>query len=325
MSCPATGINGHIGLGGEVTHGTKGVIDTFVRMISENLRHVKDPYMSESLNPDWHDNVFFSAGRNEGPMVFELTYTGLELLWHSLFGTYVFGADAPEPGAHSHTFTFNPTTNSFPVGISAEAVRGIGGTSEQSFLGLHVTKVTIEYAARQVVRVTFDVLGTGTSFGAATAATFVSPKFVLPAHKSRMQLGAADFTIISGTVELAVPRAGDREHYGEALYKEACIQGRPVGNFSLLCEHNSDTGDDTEAFVQYYHDETEVVGLSIQHGGDIITGTTEYYFGMDATKSTIVAAFPAVQGPEINQLTIDGTITEGVEVKFINATGAQVT
>jgi len=319
------GINSHIGYGGEVTFGVKGTIDLFSCMISETLRHVKDPFMSECLTDGWHDDVYYSAGRNEGSVVFSSIYTGHELYWHSLFGTYVFGVDTPVAGAHQHAFTFVPSTNSFPVGISIEAVRGIGGTSEQTFLGMHVTKATIEFANRQILRTTFDMLGTGTSFGAATVASFPVFKPVLPAHKVLLQLGGNTFTVLSGTIEFEVPRDGAREHYGEALFKEAVIEGRPVASFSLVCEHNDATSEDTEAFVQDYIAGNEIVGLALQHQGDIIVGATKYDHSIAGNKAFITAAFPSAQDPGINQLTIDGMITEGLALTMINATGTIVT
>ena len=55
------GINSHVGYGAEVTYGVKGAIDLFNCIVSESLRHIKDPFMSESLKADWHDDVYYSA------------------------------------------------------------------------------------------------------------------------------------------------------------------------------------------------------------------------------------------------------------------------
>jgi hypothetical protein len=319
------GINSHIAYGGEVTHGTAGALDLFARIVSETLRHQKDPFMSESLEADWNQDVFFSAGRNEGSVVFETIYTGLELFWHSLFGTYVITPGSPEVGANTHVFAFNPTTNVFPKGITIEAVRGIGGALERSFLGMHVTKATLEFSPRQVMRATFDFLGTGQEKNTPTAATFPGYLPVLPAHKSVLTLGGDALTILSGSLEIEVPRAGDREHYGEPLYKEAVVQGRPVATFSLQCEHNDATGEDTEEFVQNYLDETEIDGLVITHSGDIVALATPYSLAISGSKAVITAAHPSAQNPEINQITIDGTITKGLLMTLINGTGTAVT
>lgn len=319
------GIIGHIGLGGETSFGSKGTIDQFLYIISETLHHQKDPFMSESANPGWHMDVFMSGGRNIGGVTFELTYTGLELLFHSIFGTYTFSVDTPVAGAHTHAFAFNPSTNSFPTGISAEVVRGIGGTREKSYLGLHVSKVTINFEPRKVPTITFDFLGTGFSSGAATSATFAVPSFVLPAHKNSLTIDGAIVTILSGSITFEVPRDGEREHYGEALYKEAVIIGRPMANFSFQVEQDDASGADTDALVEAYEEETEVSSLSIVHQGDIITGTTNEAMSISGTKAKITAAFPQNQGKTINTFSVDGTITQGLTMSFINDTGAQVT
>ena len=321
----AKSINAWVGYGAEVTHGTKGVIDLFNRIISSNLRHVKDTFTSESHSPDWHQDIYYSAGRNEGSLTFEQVYTGLELFYHSLMGTYTYSVDTPVAGANTHAFTFVPSTNSFPVGLSLEDIRGIGGTDELSYLGMHASKLTLEWAPRQAMHATFDFYGTGRSRSAATSETFPTLDLVLPAHKASLKLGGNELTVLSGSMDIEIPRASEREHYGEAYYKEAVVRGRPVANFSLECEFNDAVGADTDAFLVDFEDENEIVGLYLQSQGDIVTGATQEEFTITGAKAKIKASTPATQaGEEITTVTVEGQIYQGLSFTMINDT-AQVT
>jgi len=325
----AKGINAYLAYGGEVTHGTIGALDIFNRIVSESLVHIKEPFKTESLADGWHDDIYYSAGRNEGDVVLEEEYTGHELFWWSLFGTYVFGLDTPVAGAHTHTFTFVPSTNTFPVGISIQAVRGIGGTDEMNYLGMHVTKAVIEFANRAVQKTTFSMFGTGFSQTAATSPTFATFNPILPAHASTgagtISIGGNVLSILGGTIEIEVPRANDREHYGQTLYKEAVIVDRPICTFSLSCEFNDATGLNTELLFQNYLDEDEVTTVSIIHEGGIIVGATNYKQAITGVKAWVTGDGPSVQGPGIVPITINGEITEGLSLALINDTGAVVT
>lgn len=321
----AKGINAYIGYGGEgATPGTKGTIDLFSRLVSGSMKAMKDPFFSESLTPHWDGDMFYSAERAEGPLVFEVAYTGLELFWHSLFGTYTFSTATPVAGTHTHAFTFAPTTNAHPA-LSIEQVTGIGGSLEEAFLGCYPQKATIEFRPRQVPKVTFDMVGMGHSVGAATSPTIPADKYVLPAHKTTLTLGGAALTILSGSLEFEVPRQADREHYGETVYKEAVVRGRPKAQFSLECEWSDASGADVAAFRTNYHAGAEITGLVLTHQGDIITGATKYQWGIAATNAFIKAAFPSIQGEETVKCTVEGQVTGGLALTMINATAAQVT
>lgn len=319
------GIDSYIAYGGETAYGSAGTIDLFARIVSESLNHMKDTFRSESQDDDWHGDIYYSAGRNEGEIVFETIYTGLELFWHSLFGTYSHQSDTPVVGAHTHEFSFVPATNAFPTGITIQAVRGIASSKEMSYLGMHAAGATIEFANQQLVRTTFNMVGQGYGQGAATSPTFPTFKPVLPAHKSTLTIGGNTLSILGGTLEIQQQRPNDREHYGETLFKEPVIQGRPVATFSLNCEYNDDTGLDTQALFDDYLSENEITGLVVTHQGDIITGATQYEFSISGDKAWITGDSPAVQGPGIVPITINGEITEGLTVSLINDTGSPVT
>ena len=320
----AKGILSHTGFGGEATYGTKGAIDLFYRVLTENLRHVKDPFVSESLNPDWNDFIYYGQGKNEGSIVYEQGYTGLELLWHSLLGTYGYTADSPIATVNTHVFTYNPTTNAFPVGISIEAIRGIGGTKEVSYLGMKTMKATIEFTPGQLMRVTFDMAGQGFSRSAATSPSFPTDNFIVPNQKTVLNVGGSVLTVLSGSIEVEVILATDREHYGEILYKEPVIIGRPTGAISLECEYNDGTGADSDALMQAYEDETELNGCTLTHEGAILTGATKESFSVTGTKLWITEATPATTGFDITKVSVNGRIANGFSATMINQT-AQVT
>lgn len=316
------GINSWVGYGSEATYGTKGAIDRFFPIVTESLRHIKDTFTSESLSPDWHPTVYYSAGRNEGSLVFEQAYTGIELFWHSLLGTYVFTTGAPTAGVNTHLFLHVPATNASPK-LSIEDVRGVGGTDEATYLGMYATKATVEFSPRQTVRTTFDMVGQGVSHAAATAKTFPALSFVVPAAKSLLTLGGSSLPVLSGSVEIEVPRATDREHFGAALYKEPVVNDRPSATFSLECELDTTAGSDSAQLMTDFEDETEIAGLVLSFEGSIITGTTKETFTITGTNAFITEATPSVQDNGITKITINGKITDGLSVKFYNTT-AQV-
>ena len=321
----ARGINSHIGFGGEVTYGTKGAIDLFYRVLTENLRHVKETFVSESLNPGWNDFIYYAQGKNEGSIVFEQGYTGLELFWHSLLGKYNFTADAPEAGANTHEFIYNPATNDPPIGISIEAIRGIGGTKEMSYLGMKTMKATVEFAPGQLMRTTFDMVGQGFSRSAATSPTFPTDNFIVPNQKTFLTVGGTTLTVLSGSVEVEVVLADSREHYGELLFKEPIIIGRPTGAITLECEYSDGTGADSDALMQAFEDETELSGSVLTHEGGIIGATaTNYSFSLNGSKIWITEATPATTGFDITNISVNGRIADGFTATMINAS-AQVT
>jgi len=291
--------------------------------VTENLRHIKDAFTSESLGPDWHGDVFYSAGRNEGPVVFEQVYTGIELFWHTLLGTYTYSVDTPVAGANTHAFTHVASTNAHPK-MSIEAIRGIGGTSERSYLGMYATKATVEFAPRQAVRTTFDMVGQGFSLSAATAKTFPTAALVLPAHKSTLTLGGTALSVLSGSIEIELSRADGREHYGEALYKEPVVDDRPMSNFTLECEYDDSSGVDVEQYLLDFESGTKITGLVLAHQGDIVVGATQEEFTISATHAQILEATPSTQDNGITKVSITGRLLTGISVTFINAT-AQVT
>lgn len=316
----AKGIGSHIGFGGEVTYGTKGAIDLFYKVVSENLRHVKEMFVSESLDANWDDNIYYSHGKNEGSIVFEQGYTGLELFWHAILGTYVFAADTPVTDVNQHTFSYVHSTNVFPVGLSIEAIRGIGGTDEVSYLGMFPTKATVEFAPGQLMRTTFDMVGQGTARAAATAHTFPADNFVVPNQKTSLAVGGTEITILSGSIEIEVNRATDREHYGESLFKEPVIIGRPTGAISLECEFSSEAGADTNAFLEAFEDETELATPTIVHTGNIIEGSTPEKLTITGLKLWVTEATPATTGFDVTKVTVNGRITEGFFVTMDNKT-----
>jgi len=319
------GIDSYVGFGGEVTHGTAGTIDQYLRIVSHTLAVQKEAFKTQSLNDDWHDDLYYAASKNEGDLVFELQYTGAELFWHSLFGTYTFGVDTPVAGTHTHGFTFVPSTNAFPKGITAQPDTGIGGSDETKFLGLHVTKATIQFNNGEIPKVTFGTVGgAGWARGASLTPTFQTFNPVLPAHKSLLSLGGVGITILDGSIDIEVPRP-DREHYGEAYFKEHLIQGRPVATFNFNCEYASESGEDTDALYEAYLNETELTGLVIQHQGDVITGATKESMTLTGTKVWITGDPPNVDGEGLVNLSVQGEITEGLGLTFINDTGAAVT
>ena len=318
------GISSHIGFGGEVTYGTKGAIDLFYRVLTENLRHVKETFVSESLNPDWNDFIYYGQGKNEGSIVFEQGYTGLELFWHSLLGNYAYTVDDPVAGANTHVFTYKPDTNVFPVGMSIEAIRGIGTTKEMSYLGMKTMKATVEFTPGQLMRTTFDMVGSGYSRSAATAATFPTDNFIVPNQKTILQVDGVTLTVLSGSIEVEVILADSREHYGELFFKEPIIIGRPTGAVNLECEYSDGTGADSDALMQAYQDETELSVVQLSHEGAIITGATKERFSLNGTKLWITEATPATTGFDITNISVNGRITNGFSVQMINAT-TQVT
>lgn len=317
------GINAYAGFGAETTVGTKGTIDLFHRIVDCSLKHQKDLFASESLNPDWHSELYYSAGRNVGSIVFEQTYTGLELWWHALLGTYAFTLNSPVTGANTHTMTFAPTTNNHPA-LSVEKIVGIGGAKEVAYLAIRPTKATVEFGPRKPMRTTFECVGMGTSRSAATAPTFPTFRPVLPAHKSTLTVNGTTLSVLSGRIEATVPRADDREHYGDSVYKDAVVVDRPDASFQFEAEFGDDTGADTDALLALYEAGTKLSGLVLTHQGDIVTGATKHQFSLTATGGYIEDATPTTVGNKVTGVTISGRITNALSAAFINAT-AQVT
>lgn len=322
---PAVGKDSYLAFGGEVSNGAASpTLDLFLRILSENMAHQKDTFTSEELSADWHDAVYYRAGRNAGDIAFEMNYTGFELLLHSLLGTYTYSVDTPVAGTNFHVFTHVPATNSYPAGIAGQVVRGLGTSQEMTYLGQHVSKMVFEFANGQIVRVTVTFAGTGYEQGAATSPTFPTKLPVLPAHKSTLTLGGNTVTILNGTVTVELPLADDREHYGETLYKEALRRGRPMCTFSLDCELDTASGANSMDLYEDYLEENEITGLVLTHQGDIITGATRYQFSINATKAWITGDSPSVQDSGVVPITINGRVTDGLSLSLINAT-AQVT
>lgn len=322
MAGPSRGTSCYIGFGGETTPGTKGTIDLFHRAIDFSLEHVKDLFSTESQGPDWRSEYYYSAGRNVGTIVFEQTYTGLELFWHALMGTYTFAAGAPVATVNTHTMTYVASTNAHPA-ISIEGIRGVAA-KERSYLGMRPSKATVEFSPKQILKTTFEFAGMGTSKAAATTATFSTFAPVLPAHKSTLTVHGTALSVLSGQFEISVPRADDREHYGEAVFKDAVVIGRPTAKFSMEVEFGDEAGIDTEALLTLFEAGTALSGVVMAHQGNIITGATKTEFRITATAGHISKATPTSIGSKITGVSIQGELTVGVSVVFINAT-TQVT
>jgi hypothetical protein len=267
--------------------------------------------------------MYYGAGRNVGSVVFEQTYTGLELWWWALLGTYTFALNSPVSGANTHTFAHVPATNNSPA-LSFENVRGIGGTKEISYLGIRPTKATVEFGPRKLMRTTFDLFGLGFSRAAATAATFPTFRPVVPVHKSTLTANGTAVSILSGRIEIEVPRAEDREHYGETLYKDAVVVDRPKGKFQFEAEFGDESGIDTDALLVLYEAGTKLSGVALVHSGDIITGATKYAFSLLAGGAYIEEATPTTVGNKVTGVTISGQLTDSVVASMVNAT-AQAT
>ena len=104
-----------------------------MRIIDCSLRHVKDPFFSESLNPDWHQQLYYGQGRVEGSVVMENVYTGQELFWHSLFGTYTYTNDSPAASTvHCRSSPFDDGVHNSHGG--ADGASGKARDSEDSVL-----------------------------------------------------------------------------------------------------------------------------------------------------------------------------------------------
>lgn len=316
----ARGIDSFVGFGGEATYGTKGTIDMWLKIVSENLRHTKEMFVSESIAPEWDENIYYSHGKNEGSLVVEQTYTGTELLWHGILGTYAYSVDTPVAGVNRHHFSYVHSTNSFPPGISMEMVRGVGGSDEVSYLGMFPMKATIEFAPGQLMKTTFDMVGQGTDRGAPTAHTLPADNFIIPSHVTSLQVDGASMTVLSGTIEIEVTRATDRAHYGDVLYKEPVIIGRPTGAVSLECEFSSETGEDSNAWLEAFEDETELNGAIIHHEGNILTGATPEAFTITGTKLWVTEATPATSGHDVTKVSVKGRVTDGFSITMVNQT-----
>lgn len=317
------GPNVYAGFGAEVTVGTKGTIDLFHRIVDCSFKHQKDLFASESLEPDWQTELYYTAGRNIGSIVFEQGYTGLELWFHALLGSYSYTVNSPVSGANTHVFSFAAATNNHPA-LSVERIVGIGGTKEAAFLGVRPMKATIEFGPRKPMRTTFECVGLGTSRSAATAPTFVTPRRVLPSHKSVLTANGTALSILSGRIEMNVPRADDREHYGDPLYKDAVVVGQPTASFQFEAEFGDDSGADTDAILALYEAGTKLSGLVLTHQGDIVVGSTKYTNTITGGGAYIEDATPTTFGQKVTGVTISGRITNSLTVTFINAT-AQVT
>lgn len=315
-----TGNKSYVGFGGEVTVGSKGTIDLFHRCIDFNLEHEKSIFAPETENPDWDVDLFYSGGQSKGSLVFEQTYTGLELFYYSLFGTYTYSVSTPVVGANTHLFSFAPATNAHPS-ISIEGIRGIGGSKECSYLGMYVKKAVIEFGIRKPMRTTFEVVGMGESIAAATSPTFPTFAPVVPAHLVTLTLNGTALSVLSGRVEMTVPRDEGREHYGAAIFKEPIVVGRPQARFSFECEYGDTTGMDSDAMLVAYRAGTKLSALVLQHQGDIVTGSTKKEFRLNSTAGYIEKATPAAIGKnKVTGVTISGIITGGLTTTFINAT-----
>lgn len=312
------GINAWIGFGGETTFGTKGTIDTFSPIISESLRHIKDMFESDNLGGTWADDLYYSAGRNEGSVVFEQTYTGIELFWRNLLGTYAFSVNSPVVGVNTHMITNSAA--SAPASMSIEAIRGIGGSLERSYLGMYPVKATIEFAPKSAVKTTFDLVGQGVSSGSATSKTFPTRSPVLPAHLSTLTLGGNTLTVLSGSVEIEAPRDAAREHYGAGLYKEAVANDRVAANFSLECEYDNASGANVEQLQQDFENEAKLSGLVLAHQGDIITGTTKEEFAFSSTSAYLSEIAPTAQDNGVIKFSISGRVITAASITFKNAT-----
>ena len=315
----ARGIETGVGYGSESSFGVADTINLYTRIISETLQHIKEPFMTESLGGGWRDELYYSAGRNEGDIVVENIYTGHELFWHGLFGTYDHTPNGGATGAHQHVFAFVPSTNNHPS-MTIQVDRGIAGTDEMKYLGMYPTKATIEFANRQILRTTFSLIGTGYAQAAPLTSSYPTFVPILPSHKSTLEVDGAALTILSGTIEIEVPRASDREHYGESLYKEPMIVDRPKASFSLECEYNDATGADTQALYDEYLSETELTsGIEItMQGGSV--GSGNYGFSIVGSSAYITGDSPSVQGPGIVPITISGEIFTGLTLQLTNGT-----
>lgn len=316
----AKGIGAHIGFGVETTWGTAGTVDTFHKIISESLRHVKEPYVSESLQPGWHEDLYYGHGRNEGSIVTEFGYTGLEHFLWALFGTYTYTNDLPVAGTDTHAFTYDPDNANFPAGLTIEAVRGVGGSDERKYLGMLPTKLTLDMTPNQLMRATWDFVGQGVTKGAATAETFPADNFVDPRQVALLSVNGIALTIRSGTIEMEVMRDGQREHYGDTEVKFPEIIDQPQAFFNFECDFDNTSPVDTEALLAAFEDDTELTGPVIQHSGDIITGATNYSMTISGTNCKIMEATPATQGREVTGVTVRGRIYNGLGITLVNAT-----
>lgn len=316
--------NRYVGFGGEVTPGTAGTIDQFLRVVDSNIRFMKDPFFSQENNPGWHDEMYYRAGKSQGPVVFEDAYTGLELYWHAMFGTYSFTINSPVSGAHTHAFSFVPSTNNHPA-ISIEQVEGLGGSTERTYLGMRPEKATVEFAPGKILTTTFDMVGMGYQVGSATAPTFQTKYPVLPSHKSSFTLGGNNITALSGSIEFTVPRASDREHYGDSVFKDPIVRGRPQATFKLEGEWDNSTGADLEQFLQDYEAENKITGLVLGHQGGIITGATPRSWQMASSYAKIKASQPQGGQEQVTRVTVEGQILSSLTLVLVNGTGTAVT
>lgn len=328
---PAKGSDAYIGFGGETTYGTKGTIDQWLRVVSMSPKNGKPPFISRSRRSRMPRKIYFGQKRAELDISVESLYTGTELWWHALLGSYTFLTGVPAAGTHTHLFTQG---SSYPTGISMEPVMGLQVASAYTYglLGMMPQKLSLDFTEEQPLTETWSFIGQQEDAPAIpSAATFPADDLVLPNQMTTLSIdGSNAVQLVSGSIEINVPRAADRMHFGKGKVAEPIVNGPIDITYQFTMEWEAGSAADAQSQYQNFIDEAVSGSLGITFEGDIITGVTKNKMQIALPESQVIGETPSVQDDGIVQATITGRGTDStganaLSVTFINDTASQVT
>lgn len=195
-----------IGTAAEVTWGTPVAATHFYRVIGTSLTRkvgkVGRPHLTHASVSAMRKSHFTTEDLVEGSFEVELNYEGMGTLFYHALGAKA--TTGPSGSTYTHTYTL---AAELPVGLTIEQCIGVaddGTYQSEVFEGCRINTAKVRFAAGEVARGTFDVIGeTSAARTTASSPTYTTNDTVMLHH----QAGTLSFNSVSytaKTVEITV-------------------------------------------------------------------------------------------------------------------------
>jgi len=296
-----SGLGAQLGLSKESTYGTYQAPARFFPFTSEGLSLSKEYVRSQGLRAgqlsqlaQLHRGTTRSV---EGQTQFELMNTGMGIFFDLLTGATVTGEQIGSSDAYGFTFPvgLSPSEKSATVQVGRPSTDGT--IQPFSYVGCMISQMSIslEQSGLATCTVTFDGRDELTSEALAVA-TYDSDQVPFDFTQGVVEFGGDSAgNVRSATIEIQIPLASNRYHFGNSGVKDQPIPNGLVAitcnttlEFASLADHNRFK---SEQIVEL---SLPLVGDEIENGGGNKYSCT---FTLPAAKQ--VSSGPTVQGPDV--------------------------
>lgn len=309
----------------ETTYGTDpGSGYKYHRIVSHDFRPNAEPTRgNRGLGRLMRSGIQNKLKRNEGGIVFDPQYEGLELMFlHYCGGTDNFTINSPVTGAHTHKFNPSATRK---VGLSVHVNEDI---SMAKIVGVKTTSMRWAMA-NENLEVSFGLVGKQHTQVAVDTPTYPTAPDVLaldtasPAGTSVEVDDVADTTITEATVDFAFPHQTNREFLGSDQMQEPIPSDVITATGTLRREYT-----DTARVADWISNVARKLEF-IYQSNTYVTGTTRYKLALTVYKVIFQRARPSIGagGVVLEEIPftamIDGS-GNAFEIEAINSIGSAV-